>query len=121
MERAWIALCVAFALHILDEAATGFLPLYNATMRALRARFRFLPAPTLRYDVWLTGLLVGCAGLAALTPLVSRYPASMAVPAVIFAGIMTGNGLFHIAGSLRMRRPMPGVYSAPLLLGAGLW
>jgi len=28
--RAWFALTVAFALHVLDEAVTGFLAVYNA-------------------------------------------------------------------------------------------
>jgi hypothetical protein len=29
---AWIALCLAFALHIIDEALTGFLSVYNPTV-----------------------------------------------------------------------------------------
>jgi len=33
---AWFALCVAFAVHILDEASTGFLAVYNPTVTILR-------------------------------------------------------------------------------------
>jgi hypothetical protein len=34
----WFALTVAFALHVTDEASTGFLSVYNPTVTALRAR-----------------------------------------------------------------------------------
>ena len=33
---AWFALCVAFALHILDETSNGFLAVYNPTVTPLR-------------------------------------------------------------------------------------
>jgi hypothetical protein len=35
----WFALTVAFALHVLDEATTGFLDIYNPTVLAVRARW----------------------------------------------------------------------------------
>jgi len=35
---AWVALCLAFALHIVDEASTGFLSVYNPTVLAMRER-----------------------------------------------------------------------------------
>ena len=35
----WVALCCAFALHVLDEALTGFLDVYNPTVAALRQRW----------------------------------------------------------------------------------
>jgi hypothetical protein len=34
---------------------------------------------------------------------------------------MAGNGLLHLAGSAYMRRAMPRVYSAPLLLAAAIY
>ena len=40
---AWIALCLAFALHVIDEASTGFLSVYNPTVLALRAKLGFWP------------------------------------------------------------------------------
>jgi hypothetical protein len=39
----------------------------------------------------------------------------------LFGAIMLGNGLLHIAGSFYLGRLMPGVYSAPLLLGASVY
>src|SRR5438552_10327882 len=36
---AWAALCVAFAIHVTDEALTDFLSVYNPAVRAIRARF----------------------------------------------------------------------------------
>jgi len=34
---------------------------------------------------------------------------------------MVGNGLLHLAGSVYLRKAMPGVYSAPLLLAAAVY
>jgi hypothetical protein len=36
--QAWFALTVAFTLHVLDEASTGFFSVYNPTVTALRPR-----------------------------------------------------------------------------------
>jgi hypothetical protein len=44
--RPWFALTIAFALHMVDEAATGFLNVYNPTVTAMRARFSWFPMPT---------------------------------------------------------------------------
>jgi hypothetical protein len=52
---AWLALCIAFAIHVADEALTDFLSVYNPAVRAIRARFPFLPLPTFTFRVWLTG------------------------------------------------------------------
>ena len=40
---AWIALCFALALHVVDEALTGFLSVYNPTVLALRSRYAWFP------------------------------------------------------------------------------
>ena len=37
LARAWILLCLALALHVFDEATTGFLGVYNPTVLAIRA------------------------------------------------------------------------------------
>ena len=44
---AWIAIWAALALHVADEAANGFLFIYNPTVTALRERFGFWPMPKL--------------------------------------------------------------------------
>ena len=110
---AWIALCLALALHVIDEASTGFLSVYNPTVLALRAKLGFWP-----------GLIVVVLVLLALSPLVFKGVRWMRPIFYVFAVIMLLNGLGHTAGtilghtvsSVRFPRPMPGFYSSPLLL-----
>lgn len=115
---AWAALCVAFAIHVADEARTDFLSVYNTTARAIRARFPFLLIPTFTFRVWLTGLVVAVLVLASLTPVAFRGAPGLRPVAYVFAIVMAGNGVLHLVGSAYMRRAMPGVYSAPIILAA---
>jgi hypothetical protein len=39
---AWMALCVVLAIHVADEALTGFLEWYNPTVRAMREKHPLL-------------------------------------------------------------------------------
>lgn len=55
---AWVALCLALAIHVIDEALTDFLSVYNPMIKALRQRWRFLPLPTFSFGVWLSGLIL---------------------------------------------------------------
>ena len=55
--RAWILLCLALALHVFDEARTGFLDVYNPTVLAMRERLGWWPMPTFSFGVWLAGLI----------------------------------------------------------------
>ena len=116
---AWVALCVAFGIHVVDEALTDFLSVYNPMVRAVRARFRFLPLPTFTFRVWLTGLAV--VVLASLTPFAYRSVGWMRPIAYVLGIVMVGNGLLHLAGSVYMRKAMPGLYSAPLLVAAAVY
>ena len=118
---AWVALCVALAIHVADEALTDFLSVYNPAVRAIRARFPFLPLPTFTFRVWLGGLLVVTVLLFALSPAAFRGEPGMRPAAYVFGLVMAGNGLLHLVGSVYMRKAMPGVYSAPLILGAALY
>jgi hypothetical protein len=70
---------------------------------------------------WLLGLLAGVLLLAALTPLAYAGRAWLRPFAYVLAAIHIGNGLLHIGGSVLARRPVPGVWSAPVLLVAGAW
>jgi len=113
---AWLALALALALHVTDEAPTGFLSVYNPAVKTLRAHVPFLPVPTFTFGVWLAGLVLGiCVLLALAVPAFrgARWLALLAYPVGI---LMFANGMGHVAGTVYMRRPMPGVYSAPLLL-----
>src|ERR1700752_3855152 len=72
LGRPWSALTVGFALHVLDEAATGFLNVYNPTVTAMRARLGWFPMPTFGFREWLVALIAGVALCFALTPLAGR-------------------------------------------------
>ena len=123
-------LCGALAVHVADEALTGFLSFYNPTVLALRARFGFWPMPPFEFGEWLTGLAVGILLLAALAPLafgnVRWIRPFFYLCAVVF-GVLNalGHTLFTILGqtvsTVRLPRPAPGFYSSPLLLAAGIY
>jgi hypothetical protein len=118
---AWLLLCVALALHVLDEALTDFLPGYNATVRAIRERFRFVPLPVFSFRVWLAGLCIAILAAFSVSPLAFRgsgFAVGVAYPLGI---LMIGNALGHIGASVYRRRMMPGVYSSPLLLLASVY
>jgi len=118
---AWVGLCVALGIHVADEALTDFLSVYNPAVRAIRSRFPFLPLPTFTFPVWLGGLITVTVLLLALSPAAFRGAPAMRPAAYVFAVVMAGNGLLHLAGSIYLKRAMPGVYSAPLILAAALY
>jgi hypothetical protein len=125
----WLALCAAFALHIADEALTGFLRVYNPTVIALRQRWGWFPMPPFEFRGWLVGLIVVCAILTCLAPLAYAGARGLRPLAWIYAVIMLLNGLGHTlatvlgrtVASVTFPRPAPGFYSSPLLLAASLW
>ena len=119
--RAWVALCLALAVHVADEALTDFLSVYNPTVRALRSRVPFLPLPTFTFGIWLGGLIAAVILLLLLSPFAFRPARWMAPLSYIFGILMLFNGLQHIAGSFYLGRLMPGVYSSPLLLAASVY
>jgi hypothetical protein len=118
---AWVALCLALAVHVADEALTDFLSVYNPAIISIRERLPWLPLPTFTFEVWLGGLITAVIVLTSLTAFVLRGARLMTPLSYAFGALMLGNGLLHIAGSLQLGRPMPGVYSAPLLLGASVY
>ncbi len=126
---AWFALCVAFAVHILDEASTGFLAVYNPTVTTLRTHWGWFPMPPFEFKEWLGGLIIGCLVLFCLTPVAARGMNGLRPVAWIYAGMMMLNGLGHTlftilghtVSSVTFARPAPGFYSSPLLLAASGW
>ena len=124
LGAAWVMMWVALAIHVTDEALTGFLPVYNATVLALRAQLGFWPMPVFEFRTWLLGLLVGISILALLSPLAFRNVRSLR-PFFLFvavvAGLLNATGhtiatiLGHTASTVRFERPAPGFYSSPLL------
>jgi hypothetical protein len=126
---AWFALCVAFAVHILDEASTGFLAVYNPTVTVLRERWNWFPMPTFGFREWLLALIVACGVLFCLTPVAARGMHGLRPLAWFYAVIMFLNGLGHTlfsilghtVSSVTFPRPAPGFYSSPFLFAASLW
>lgn len=118
---AWLVLCIAFGIHVVDETLTHFLSVYNPMVRAVRARFPFLPLPLFTFRVWLTGLVVAVVVLTGLTPSAYRGAGWMRPVAFVFGIVMVGNGMLHLVGSIYLRKLMPGVYSAPLILVAAIY
>ena len=119
--RAWTALSLALAVHVADEALNGFLSLYNPIVTAAREKLPFLPFPTFRFPVWLGGLIFAVVVLLFLSRFAFRGSRWMR-PLSYFIGIvMLFNGLLHFVGSVYMDRPMPGVYSSPLLLACAIY
>ena len=118
---AWVALCVALAIHVADEALTDFLSVYNPTVRAIRARFPFLPLPTFTFRIWLGGLIVAVIALVSLSPFAFRAAEWLRPLAYVFGIVMAGNGVLHLAGSMWRRRLMPGTCSAPAILVAAIY
>lgn len=118
---AWIALCGALAIHVADEALTGFLPLYNETVLTIREQYPWLPLPIFNFEGWLSLLIFAVVVLTAVSYFVWKGRWAMRPISHVFAGFMLLNGLLHIAGSFYMRKFMPGVYSSPLLLVASIF
>jgi hypothetical protein len=121
---AWVLLCAALALHVTDEAVTGFLAVYNPTVIALRERLGYWPMPTFEFRDWLTGLIIGVVLLFMLSPAVFLGHRWIRPIFYFFAILMLFNGLGHTlftilgqtVGSVRFPRPAPGFYSSPFLL-----
>jgi len=125
----WFALTVALALHVLDEATTGFLAVYNPTVIAMRARWGWFPMPTFGFREWLVGLIVGVAVCFALTRFAARGVGWMRPLAWFYAVVQLSNALGHTIGtilghtvaSVTFSRPAPGFYSSPFLFVASIW
>jgi len=125
----WIFLCLAFCAHVADEALTGFLPVYNATVAAMKAEYAWFPMPTFEYRDWLTGLIVANAVFLLLTPFAFRNARWLRPLAYFYAGVHLLNGIGHTlatifgqtVSSVHFPRPAPGFYSSPLLLAGSIY
>jgi hypothetical protein len=126
---AWLGLCLALAVHVFDEASTGFLAVYNPTVVALREKLGFWPMPTFEFRDWLTGLILAIIVLLALSPFVFRGASWIRPLFYVFAVLMLLNGIGHTVATIFGRtvstvhfsRPAPGFYSSPLLLIASIY
>jgi hypothetical protein len=113
---AWVLMMSAVAVHVLDEAISGFLPFYNDIAFNLRGRLGFPLPPRLAFETWIVGLITAIIIGFALTPLVSRGGRLVRVFTTI-VGILTAvNALGHMLGSVYLGRLLPGFWSSPFLL-----
>lgn len=128
-SRGWFALTVAFALHVIDEASTGFLGIYNPTVTAMRARWGWFPMPTFQFREWLVGLIAGAVLCIVLTPAAARGARALRPLAWFYAAIMFFNACGHTLATILGRtvasvtfpRPAPGFYSSPFLFMGSVW
>ena len=119
--KAWIYLCLALLVHVIDETANDFLSVYNPFVKSIRAFIPFLPVPTFSFPVWLGGLLAAVVLLLSLSPF-AFHEARWVKPLAYFLGIvMIINGLLHFAGSWYLNRLMPGFISSPLLIACSIY
>jgi len=117
----WVALCLAFAVHVFDEAIHNFLSFYNPIAASIRGSFSLLPLPVFNFKTWIMLLTLAIVVLLSLS-IFAFQPAKWMKPlSYIYLVIMFVNGLLHIIGSLIMGVAIPGVFSSPLLLLAAVY
>ena len=115
-----MGLCAALAVHVIDEAVTDQLTVYNSAVQVIRERYPLILLPTLTFSIFLSLLIFAVIVLVGLSVLVWRGKWAMRPISYVFAGVMLTNGLMHIAHSLYTQKLMSGVYSSPLLLAASI-
>jgi len=126
---AWVSLCLALCAHVADEALTGFLPVYNASVLAMRSQYKWFPMPAFEFRDWLTGLIIVNIVLLLLTPFAFRNARPLRPLAYFFAGMMLLNGMGHTVATvfgqtvstIHFARPAPGFYSSPLLFAGSIY
>lgn len=126
---AWVFLCLAFCAHVADEALTGFLPIYNATVQEMRSEHAWFPMPIFEYRNWLIGLIVANVVFLLLTPFAFRNAQWLRPLAYFYAVVHLLNGTGHTlatifgqtVSSVHFPRPAPGFYSSPLLLAGSVY
>jgi hypothetical protein len=126
---AWVLLCLGLALHVFDEASTGFLKIYNPTVMALRERLGWWPMPTFEFWPWLNGLIIAVVILLSLTWFVGRGVPGTRALAYVFSVIMLVNAGGHTlatifgqtVSSVTFPRPAPGFWSSPFMAAAAIY
>ena len=108
--RAWLAMCAILAIHISDEAANGFLNLWNPTVTGIRQRHPWLIVPTFTFPVWIALLILAVIGFLSLTPWVRRGLRWTMYASYAFISLMLSNGLMHLGFSIYKGTWMPGAY-----------
>ena len=118
---AWLAGCIAFAVHIAEEVAYGSFGVYADFNVFVNTLFPSLELPPYRYDVWLTNLIGACVLLFVFTWLVYAKRGPMRIASYAFATFLTLNGIGHLYAALTMSTYFPGAMTAAIMVAAGLF
>ncbi len=94
--QAWLLLVGALAVHVIDEALTGFLDFYNPLVLSIRSQIPWFPMPTFTFGVWLTGLVFLVVVLASLVPVVRRGGIVGSFVSCLLSAIMLANSAHHL-------------------------
>jgi hypothetical protein len=105
LRRLSIALPVAFALHVFEEAP-GFVSWFNSLVTPNISQRLFLSVNAAAFAITL---------LVALTVVASPQPVSAMLGVAWVGFLMLANGLFHIVGTVARGRYCPGVVTGALL------
>jgi hypothetical protein len=121
LGRPWLALCLAIALHLGEEAHGGFLSNYREAVHAVRELLPIVASPSLvlAAGMWLAVAMVGI--LTALSPYAYRGKPWMRVATIGLSLIALANVTGYIGGSLLARSLIPGTFTLPLLVAAGVY
>ena len=117
----WLALTLAFAAHVADEALTDFLALYNPAVLRLREQVPWLPLPTFSFELWISLLALAVVVLGALTPLAGPGAWGLVIVGRCYAATMLLNGAAHLTASALAQTWLSGSVSSPLLITAATW
>ncbi len=115
-SAAWSLMIFSLAVHVFDEAITGFLPFYNQLVPEIREKLGFFPMPTFSHTAWLGGLITAIVVGFCATPLVYRGVKGVRTVTLVLGILMMANACGHMLGSLYVGRFLPGFWSSPLLL-----
>lgn len=115
---AWLGALLALVLHMVDEIAHEFLTFYNPAVLSVREKAPWIPLPTLEFAEWIAVLVLAVLTLVALAPSAFRGARWMRPISWTVAVLFATNGLLHFAAALTLKRMVPGVMTAPLLLVA---
>lgn len=118
---AWLVVCVVLAVHIVDEVVNGSFGLYEDVGRVLMIVFPSLELPPFQRDVWLVNLGGTLIVLFALTWWVRARSPLMATASYLLAAFATANGVLHLLAVAALKGLVPGAWTAPVLIAAGLY
>ena len=113
---AWFLLCLAFCAHVADEALTGFLPVYNATVLVMRSRYNWFPMPNFGFREWLTELILANIVLRLLTPFAFQNAEWLRPLAYFYAFVHLLNGMGHTVATIFDYGPAAGSGARPRVL-----